>query len=530
MVITLLKELLDRKISLRNYLFRRGYLLTDRTDIDIAAYPFYGLWNRETISDKFTLYIHQEQKFHVYEDHSVKAVMIGHAYDPFTMKICEKEILADCMSAYRKSQQDFFKAVSQLTGIHLIAVFDGDRVVFVQDCSGMMMCNYGMCGDNTYITSNSAIIEDIDTPTKNGFVKKLVSSKSYRHGSKYLPGDLTPYEGISRLGPNLYLTLQANTFTVDRFYPAAPHKEVDEGNTEILQELAGWVRNSVALCAQKWEKPAISLSGGVDSRTTLSSAAGNYDKFFYYSFMSKPQEENDAQAAHNICSQLGLEHTIYPISENNSDYEDFDAFKAIITHNSAGVSTPADHEIRKYIFLSQLEGFQVELKSWASEIGRAFWERRYGFQLPERLYPRHLSIFQTRYFGEPSLLKQSDKAYGDFMKRSKFTFPMHNYENSDIFYWEYRFGSWGTIVTTGQNIFNFEVTMPLNNRKIMDMFLWYPHAFRKADGVNKGIINYNNPQFLEVGNRIHNDYLDRKRLLLEGTYYYYRMCFYRRKK
>lgn len=475
------------------------------------------------------LYTHKEQKFHVYEDNGLQAVMVGHAYDPFTMKICEKEILADCTEAFHKGgEKAFLEVVSQLTGIHLIALFIGERAIFVQDCSGMMMCNYGICGSNTYITSNSAIIEDIDTPKKNAFVAKLLCSKSYRHGSKYLPGDLTPYEGISRLGPNLYLEYKHGSFAIDRFYPVANHEEVDEDNTQVLQEIARLVKNNVMLCAKKWEKPAISLSGGVDSRTTLSSAAGQYDKFFYYSFMSKPQEENDAQAAHNICSQLGLSHEIYPISENNADYEAFEAYKAIITHNSAGVSVPKDNEIRKYIFLSKLEGFQVELKSWASEIGRAFWERRYGFRLPDRLHARHLSIFQTRYFGEPSLLKQSDNAYDDFMKRSKFTYPMYNYENADIFYWEYRFGSWGTIVTTGQNIFNFEVTMPMNNRKIMDMFLWYPHEFRKTDCVNKGVIQQNNPQLLEVGNRIHNDYLDRKRLLIESMYYRYRTCFYRK--
>ena len=100
---------------------------------------------------------------------------------------------------------------------------------------------------------------------------------------------------------------------------------------------------------------------------------------------------------------------------------------------------------------------------------------------------------------------------------------MYNYENSDLFYWEYRFGSWGTIVTNGQDIFNFEVTMPLNNRKIMDMFLWYPHAFRRADGVNQAVTVINEPKMQEIAFNVHNDYLNKKRLLLETVYYRYRM-------
>ena len=526
----MLKETLQNKEHLRKYLFRRGYLLTNRSDIDLAVYPFYGNWSSKQITQKFYLYIHNEQHFYTYSKEGIHAALIGHAYNPFSMKTDETEILADCINAYQKRKRDFFEAVRELTGIHLIAIFDQEKVLFVQDCSGMMMCNYGFCRNNLYITSNSAVIEDIDKPKKNEFVEKLLKSKSYRRGSKYLPGDLTPYEGICRLGPNLSLTYQNNRFTVARFYPYATHPEVDETNTQVSKEIAGLIKNSVALCAQKWEKPAISLSGGVDSRTTLSGAVGNYDKFFYYSFHSKPQEVDDANAAHNICTEIGVHHEIYPISDKNEDYEDFAAYREIITHNSAGVSTPKDHEIRKYIFLSKLDTFQVELKSWASEIGRAFWERRYGIKLPTKLHARHLSIFQTRYFAEPSLLRSSDEAYRDFMRKSSFIYPMYNYENSDIFYWEYRFGSWGTIVTTGQNIFNFEVTMPMNNRKIMDMFLWYPHLFRRMDQVNRSIMQHNNPRLLEAGNRIHNDYLGKKRQLLESMYYYYRTLFYFQKR
>ena len=523
----MLKDKLEQKDELKKLLYRRGYLLTDRTDLNLSDYPFYGNWKSVTVANGFNLYIHNEQHYYIQENSGTVAVLIGHAYNPFTMQYDENEILQDCIFAYSEGKEAFFDKVSELTGIHLICVFNKDRALFVQDCSGMQMCCYGKQGENVYITSNSAIIDDICELKKNSFAQKLINSKSYSHGSKYLPGDLTPFESIFRLGPNLFLEFKDLEFSVKRFYPIAKHEEVDSNNTAVIEQISKLVKNSVNLCAMKWDNPAISLSGGVDSRTTLSSASDNYGSFYYYSFESKPQEQSDAQAAHNICSGLGLNHTIYTIPAENDAYEDFELYKDIITRNSAGVSTPKDNEIRKYIFLSTMNDFKVELKSWASEIGRAFWERRYGIKLPNKLTPRHLSIFQTRYFGEPGLLKQSDNAYKEFMLKSEFTYPMYNYENTDIFYWEYRFGSWGTIVTTGQNIFNFEVTMPMNNRKIMDMFLWYPHDFRKNDGVNKGIIKTNNSKLIDIGNHIHNDYLNIKRLVLESVYYYYRTLFYK---
>lgn len=520
---TRLKSELNQREDLQHLLFRRGYLFSNRPDIDLSGYPFYNHWNREQVNSEFYLYLHNEQHKYIFRRDSLTLVLVGHAYDPFAMVSDENVILENCANAYLSGKETFLDAVSSLTGIHLIAVFSGQENLFVQDCSGMKSCYYGACGKNIYITSHCAVIGDIDAPKKNAFAQKLLQSRSFTHGSKYLPGDLTIYEGFSRLGPNLYLRLCNALFSVKRFYPAAPHPEVSQDDREVAEKIAKLIKNNTALCAEKWKRPAISLSGGVDSRTTLASANGNYDKFQYYSFFSKPQEKSDAQAAHNICQALGLEHKIYPIAEENEAYPDFDLCRQIVLHNSAGISPLKDNEVRKYIFLSTLNDFDVELKSWASEIGRAFWERRYGFQLPDKLVPRHFSIFQTRYFGAPLLLRQSDKAYAEFLEKSSFTYPMYNYENSDLFYWEYRFGSWGTIVTNGQDIFNFEVTMPLNNRKIMDMFLWYPHAFRRADGVNQAVTVINEPKMQEIAFNVHNDYLNKKRLLLETVYYRYRM-------
>ena len=40
-----------------------------------------------------------------------------------------------------------------------------------------------------------------------------------------------------------------------------------------------------------------------------------------------------------------------------------------------------------------------------------------GVTFPEKLSPRHFSIFQTRYFASPLLLRKSDMLYKDYMER-----------------------------------------------------------------------------------------------------------------
>lgn len=520
-----MEQLMKTYPQYQHLLFAGGYLITDKNDISLDAYPFFGTWTISTLG-KWSIFNHPKHKIYLLEAKDKFFCLIGHAYNPFRMLSDDQLILQQCAEAYNISQEHFFEYISELTGIHLIAIFSGNSILAVQDCTGMKSCYYGKAKGSVFLTSHCQLVDDMVGLSQDAMVQHLLSSASYRRGSKYLPGDLTPFSELRRLGPNTYVSFDG-VFSIKRFYPTSAHPEIKASDGQAtFERIAELMRNNLKLCAEKWQKPAISLSGGVDSRTTLASANGLYDRFSYYSFHCKPQELNDANTAHHICEALGLNHAIYPIPECNADIPDFDIYKKLISHNSAHVSTPGDHEIRKYAFLSQLKAFDVELKSWASEIGRAFWERRYCLVFPHQLTPRHFSIFQSRYLFAPALQRWSDAAYKDYLDRSDLLSPPYNYEHSDLFYWEFRFGSWGAIVTQGQDIFGFEVTMPLNNRKMMDMFLWFEHDFRKNDLVNKEVTSINNKELAQMDVGTHNDYLGSKRALVERLFYYYKIPFW----
>src|SRR5699024_966476 len=295
-------------------------------------------------------------------------------------------------------------------------------------------------------------------------------------------------------------------FRLERFYPTENHPEIDEEQYgKVLSRISKLMYNNIKLCTLKWDKPAISITGGMDSKTTLSCANGLYDEYKCYSFHCKPQEKEDAKVARQICEKVGIKHDIYPIPEKNEEFKDFEVLKKIIMHNASYIGKPKDHEIRKFIYLSNLDDFDVELKSWVSEIGRVMQERKLGVELPETLTPRHFSIFQTRYFGSPELLKHSDEHYNDFLKRINLDKPLYNYKHSDLFQWEFRDGAWGSNVVTTQDIFNHTVTIPMNNRKLIEMFLWFPRDYRKQDMVHKSLIKKTNKEIDKLDMNIEND-------------------------
>ena len=528
-----IKEILNNHPQHRKELFTRGYLISTNENLEKNTYPFYDNWTTLKFGElkdgkAVNIYCHNRETCFTLKLGNISIALIGHAYNPFNMLYNEKDILEECLESYLINKKDFFNKISELTGIHVIIINDNGKLLVVQDCAGMKASYYGSISNDVYITSHPQLLGDILNLKRDPMIESLMNKWFYSLGGSYLPGNLSPYSDVKRLGPNTFI-LYEDKFTLKRFYPTKSHPELDSSEyEEVIQRISTLINKNIELSSIKWQKPAISLTGGMDSKTTLASANGWYDKFQYYSFYSKPQELEDAQAARTICSKLGLKHTIYRIPDENESIIDFEILKKIIFHNSSYIDTPGDHEIRKFIYLSELNDFDVELKSWISEIGRAMWGKKYGVELPTTLTPRHFSIFQTRFLGSPSLLKYSDEAYRNYLQETNLIEPLFNYEHADMFYWEFRFGSWGANVVTSQDIFNHRVTMPMNNRKIMEMFLWFPHDYRKNDMVNKEIINYSNREITDLDINIKNTYLSNKRVMLEKAYYYYRTFFYKR--
>lgn len=523
-----IKEYLDDNITYREMLFRRGYLLSNQRIIT-DSYPFYNLWKEYKINDYF-LYVQEHQTSYIYTEGEISAVIIGHAYNPFNMMYDENEICQNLLNAYKKSISVFFDKVSELTGLHVIFLINKNSVIACQDACSLTGCYFSKTNDSIYIAEHPQLIADICNLKIDSMVEKLICSKCYNIGNRNLPGNLTPYKDIKRLGANTYLSYN-NYFSITRFYPKSPHPVfiTEQEKNENIKKIGNLIHNGIELCSKKWERCAISLSGGTDSKTTLACANGLYDKFSYFSFYSKPQELVDAKGAKKICENLNLSHTLYSIPENNNEIKDFELIKKILQHNTSYFVNLSDNEIRKYIYLHDLNAYDIELKSWASEVARVFFERKYQINFPKCLNERHCSIFQTRYFAHPRLLKWSDREYYKFLREISLEKPLYNFEHTDSIYWEVRMGSWGVSVISSQQLYH-RTTMPMNNRKILELFLSFPHDERKTDSVHKKIMEYMNKSIIEANIEIPNLYFHKYRILMEKAYFKFRTIFYKAKE
>ncbi len=520
-----IKQRLDTDPKYREMLFRRGYLLTDAAVWE-NEYPFYGLWKKSALGP-YSLYVQEKQTFYIRQKDQLSIAVIGHAYNPFDMKWREEDLCEDLLSAWQQGLTDYFDKVSELTGLHVIILVDHEKIIECQDACSLTGCYFGKIHENVYIAEHPQLIADLCGLSMDPMVEELVESRCYNIGNRHLPGNKTPYPEIKRLGANTYVQYDGR-FSIHRFYPVRPHPEfrTPEEKEQAVHRLGELIHNGLVCGTQKWERCAISLSGGTDSKTTLACANGLYDRYSYFSFHSKPQELVDAQGAQKICHNLGLKHTLYHIPENNSEIPDFDFIKKLLAHSTAYYKNLADNEIRKYVFLHDLDAYDIEMKSWASEVTRVFLERKYRIRMPKVLNERHCSIFQTRFFGHPKLLKWSDREYYRFLREIGLEKPLFNFEHTDLFYWEVRMGCWGVSVVSSQQLYH-RMSMPMNNRKILELFLGMPREERKTDAVHKAIMAHMNQAVIDAAVEIPNLYFHGYRIWMEKLYYFFRTIFYR---
>ena len=513
-----IEQIVTRKAVLREKLFAGGFLFTN-TNVEADDYPFYGLWHHEHIG-AYTLLVSPSQHSFVVSTSVITAFLIGHAYNPCTMVPDENQILSDLVKDYSQPsleghQNTFWHHVNELTGVFTLILLDGETVYVIGDTSGMQTTFYTVQGQSIAISTHTNLIGDLFNLQWDPYVKRLTSYRYFKLLGNALPGDLTQFSEVKRLVPNHYVKYQCGEVSVTRFY--WPHR-LRKTNQEIVQESASLLHANMKLISQKWQKPAISLTGGCDSKTTLSCANGLYDRFGYFSYISSEAEKVDAEAAAEICKSLGLKHQTYLIPGTIDGAEDV---AEILNWNTGNIRYSHPEDVRKRIFFADSKDFDVEIKSWASEIGRAYYTKRFNGRtnFGSEPTPRKCTTLYKFFLNDRKLVKQTDAVFEAYLSSFFQQAENNPIEWQEQFFWEFRVPSWNGLVVTGEHRYSFDITIPYNNRRILELLLSAPANDRIADSIYRDIRSLMNPNVEKTGIAVTNLKHTDKRAKMENLYY-----------
>lgn len=509
----MLKEKLDMRQDLQHYLYRMGFLITNK-EISIVEYPFYENWKKTSVKG-YNFIIHNQQKLFLYEKEDKVYFLIGHAYNPFTMVADEVVIL----SYISENTEEFYNRVNELSGNFILGfINDQDEITFMSDATCMQQIFYGKHEGYLYITSHSKLLGDICELNMVEYVKKLISYKYYKLFGLMLPGDITQYENFYRVIPNFSIIYKNGEFNHNRFYSIHTNNPKKLLYEDIIKNSANILHNNMKLIAEKWDRPAISMTGGCDSKTTLSCTNGLYDRFQYFSYSSSQEEQVDVDAAKTICEKLNLQHKTYNIPLTKQ--EDYELYKEIIEYNTGKIGDKTkENEIIKRIYFVENDDFDLEVKSWVSEIARAYYYKRFNKQkFPETPTPRYMTTLYKVFFNNRKLVKETDEIFADFLQKYYIETDFTKDDWIEIFFWEFRVGAWKGLVISGEHKLAFDITIPYNNRKLLELLLSTPIEARIMDQPHKDIQKMMNKEIYDMGISVTNVKHTDRRANIEKAY------------
>lgn len=506
----------------RSAIFEQGFLLTNHAVSLGESFPFYDFWREVEFCRLAHLYVHKNQKAYVHEVNGTTFFLLGHAYDPFGGEWNEQVILQKIAGVSMGDFQRAVSAINDLTGLFLFGILSEDSLALCCDFESMRTAYYGVANGNWYVASHEEIVAMLTPLTRDEYVEKLEKYRWYHLYGEGLPGDTSHYLELKKIICNNYVVLQDGRFQSRRFYPERPLKmcEDEADYQETVKEISSLMSRSMDLLVQKWSRVAVSVTGGRDSKGSLAAAAHLGNTVQYYSYNSQYAEKVDCDAAERICDTVGVKHVTYDIPLDREIYPEYDLVKAILCVNS-NRKYFNHNDIMKRIFFRRLKPFDVEVKSWTSEIGRGYYYKRYGVKhLQKKCTARRVNAMNNIYLFNPLLMYRNDAIYRRYLRESKYNEHMFNYDWSDIIELEMRDSRWGADVLSCEHMFSHDVTVPYNNRNLGDLFLRVPFEYRLADRTHIDFTDRLCPEVNAANISVKDVAHDNKRMWMDKLYYF----------
>lgn len=442
--------------------FKRGWMYSPAS----ASPPIPPQWTAVTLGQS-VLTLHPATRWVRTESEHWSVALIGYPIDTklatkANTLICER--LSSLLGADHPSSEAL-RYIAYLGG-RFVAILNHKRSNYtwlVPDATASMPVFWGRRGATPPLfASHSKLVANcLKFPPDENSALLLRSAKQLKTpGTLYLPGTLTHWTGVSQLLANHYLAFANQDVTHERFYPFRNTSLTRDTRTAYAEFVENFERHVHLIC--QLGTPAISLTAGRDSRSTLVAASPYLAPkaltwTFYKSTSHHQGIEDDMNGAQALARQFELNHIKVDVAQ-----EPDAQFEAALTETMGH-----GHQMRRLpeAYHRQLPADIIELNSMVAETGTGFYRRRTEHDITaERL----AYLYSRSPFGRTEAVVN---AYADFIDYAEF-YPerLEPIDYHDLFYWENRIGRWGSQRIQEVDMAHL-VMLPFNSRRIIEALL-----------------------------------------------------------
>lgn len=448
-------------------LWARGYLLTAE-----RSAPPHPWWRTEEIGSRL-LHYDPRLELSVARDGATFVAILGIAIDVSDWLTGLGDIAQKLLDHRLRSRSSMIRALDHVSGRYIVIDGRGEHAWIQGDAANTRSIYYSTTTDAC--ASHSHLLATVTgAPPHPNFPDPNRLADEFR--TYAMPGTATPWAGIRVLTPNTDMLLSARN--ISRFYPRQPITHRDPH--QIIDHLGPLLERQLELLARE-HKLLISLTAGLDSRTTLavSRTVADQAEYFCYEFPevrtgTVGKKSRDSEISRELAARVGVDfHTIpmpfkYPqeplLSVTNANAE-------LFAHPALGASH----------LTSPLQG-RLHIRSNHYEISRKWWHTVGEWRTP--VDPKEMARALTEYRGEGAPFVEE---FERFWATTDFQSTEGLVDQHELFYWEHRMGTWITHFLAESDI-AYESYTVINARHIYEWMLSAPDRLRKNGAVQRGLI------------------------------------------
>lgn len=459
-------------------LWARGFLLTAHAHRTPVAH-----WRRKRLGDRWLSW-DPRTPIAVAGVGTSWVALLGRAIDLDGYSTDTAAITSALLQARLRSREALLDRIDALSGRYV--VIDGDEhAAFAQtDAAGMRALFYQTDASSPCVASHAGLVAEHIGAGPSAFPDpERLRETEHAYA---LPGRATPFAGVVMLTPNTELDLVEGV--VRRCFPREEQERRTTG--DVVDAVLPLLRGQLAALTET-DRLEVSLTAGLDSRTTLALTRPFADRLVYFTYdpvelqdSSRRGVEHDVAIATELAARFGLDHHRIEVKS----YKPAEPLRSVMERNSPRSSYPGlaaahrDHTPER----------GLHLRSNLYEIGRAFYRSKR--EQPTVLKPGYMASLLTKRRSRSAPIRE---AFAEYVGATGFDEAQRLYDPMDLFYWEHRSGMWLNAHLTESDI-AFDTFILVNSRLVYRLLLSAPLEDRITGAVFLELIRRNWPEVLDM--------------------------------
>ncbi|MFC6199104.1 hypothetical protein [Ponticaulis profundi] len=446
--------------------YRNGFLFTQEHSIE-AKTP--SGWNMISPAGA-RLFYHPSAKVTARTNASSTVVLIGHCFNPKAAHFGSSEI-AESILKVASQRLQLLNLLDELAGRFALLVCNNCTWEIFHDAIGSRSVFYHK--SERVISSHAGLIADCLGLRYGDYFIPFLTSKNYQEKDvKYLPGNWTPFDEIRQLTPNTSITTLR--MEVRRYWPreqlssTSSINEAAEQLTEHLAALKHFLKDQES-------HVFMGLTGGNDSRGLYAALHDLKPELFTWvrSKDGTQSKSEDSEAAKAIADLYGQNVHIWQLSSPRLNVVG-DNLSVAFREATACYRGPTSAWLKPMVALNKDYDNSIFVRGFGGEILRGFYQ-----DSSHRIREGSAAELSRTYDinGGSDLTRT---AFSEFIDTTSFDREFFlGRDVNDMFYWEHRMGTWGSVAMSEADIAIIGIT-GYNSRLLFDTFLGMDYELRKS--------------------------------------------------